>query len=615
MRNIQVLALEMIQEAKSGHGGIVMSAAPILYALYKDHVHFDVENPNWQNRDRVVLSAGHGSALLYATLFMAGFPYTIEDLKAFRKYGSKTPGHPEYDPMLGIEMTTGPLGEGVSSAVGMALGEKLEAMKNPNQVDYYVYAVCGDGDLMEGVSYEALSLAGIWQLDHLILLYDANKNSLDSSLENTFTENVMKRFLNLGFEVLSSSSDATAISMAIACAKKNSKPTVILVDTILGKDSSLENSHKAHGWVPSEEEIKILKQKWDLPKEKFAYLEKMREEFSKKIYQRSIEKEKNFPNLPSSNLQIPKEFSLKSEDMRSSFGELLNLIEPYYPLYCGSADLSSSCKNVINNGEIFSKDHYGKNIFFGVREHAMAAIMNGFALTGHDLIGSTFLAFSDYMKPAIRLSALMNLSVCYLFTHDSIRLGKDGPTHEPIEQLTTLRSIPNFSVFRPCNHEEMIQSFLYYLEKKIPCAFLISRSGKTLSTIEKVEAQKGAYIFKKEKEHCDRILLSSGEDIKLSLDVAEILENEYNLDIRIVSMPCRELFLKQEASYQNSVLNPEITYVIESATAYEMLPFVKNAKQCISLHHFGASGEEMDVLKACHFTKEEIAKTIGEGDL
>ena len=489
---IKVLGIDMIDKAGSGHPGIVLSAAPIIYTLYSRHLKINPKDDKWLDRDRFVMSAGHGSALLYSTLFMAGFDISLEDLKQFRQIDSKTPGHPEINITPGVDMSTGPLGQGFASSVGMAIAEKYlktnynQKINNTqyNIFDHNIYVLCGDGDLMEGISNEASSLAGTLKLDNLIVLYDSNDTSLDGKTNMTFTENVLEKFnaLNWNTILVKNGENIDDIDKAITQAKKSDKPTLIEVKTVLGRGSLLEGTNKTHGAPLSKEDIEQLKTKLGIRNIPFTPSNDAVEEFRNMIgnrinsvydkwndmYKEYIDLVDNetrrdfkilngeIPKLDLTNL--PKKFDNDLEEsLRVTNGKMLNLIAPTNKLLIGgSADLSSSTKTYINEGGDFSKNNYkGKNIWFGVREHAMGAILNGISLYNIRTFGSTFLSFSDYLKPAIRMSALMNLPVTYVFTHDSINIGEDGPTHQPVEQLTMLRSIPNLTVYRPCDAKEL----------------------------------------------------------------------------------------------------------------------------------------------------------------
>lgn len=648
INNIKTLGIDMISEAKSGHSGIVLGAAPIIYTLYANHMNINSSDPYWINRDRFVMSAGHGSALLYATLYMAGYDLKIEDLKQFRRIGSKTPGHPEFGVTPGVDMSTGPLGQGIASAVGMAIAEKMleekykftDGKRIKKLIDYHIYVLCGDGDLMEGISYEAASLAGTLNLDNLIILYDSNQVTLDGTTETTFKENVLERFKAMGWHTSSVKNGLVIgdINKAIHRAKQSGKPSIIEIKTIIGVGSSLAGTNQIHG-VPLEKEDKEqLKRSLGIPDTPFYVNENAKADFGKKIFTRSNPKYEewveNYRKYVSTVLEgdasklsclfknnEPIDFSgieleFQKEATRVTNGKLMNQFISKVPMMVGGcADLSSSTKVYLNNlGEFSVKNRAGRNIFFGVREHAMGAILNGLALSGFQPFGSTFLVFSDYLKPAIRMSALMNLPVTYIFTHDAINVGQDGPTHEPVEQLVSLRSIPNHYVFRPADGKEIVGSWAYILNSRKPSSLILSRVDvDPLQNSDPNGVIKGGYILKKERQTLHGILIATGSEVMTALNVSEELYQQYGLDFRIVSMPCRELFLKQEKQYQQSVLDEHVrTVVIEAGSKMGWEEFVYNSNYLITVDEFGASGTKDEVLKYCNFDYETIKRRILE---
>ena len=515
VNDIRLLSLDMINTAGSGHPGIALGAAPILYTLFAYHLKFDLERKSWCNRDRFVMSPGHGSALLYASLFYCLDEFGIEELKNFRKISSSTSGHPEYNLNNRIEMTTGPLGQGFATAVGMAIGEKyLEATFNRKKntiFDYNIYSLCSDGDLMEGISYEAASLAGTLGLDNLIVLYDSNEVSLDGSTDKYFDEDIVCRFEGMNWEVINvkNGDSVGEISSAIDKAKKSKKPVLIKVNTTIGKYSKYEGTSKIHGSLDKEDYNSIR----EILKggEAFSYSEIDRnnllkfiksgtEDYYREWYKEyemyianSNDSEKDAINLIIENEKISLDIDavvdsskiFEDKTMRDINYQIMNVIGAFVPNFMGgSADLFSSCKTYLKGKGEYSIDNYsGRNIYFGVREALMGAIMNGLALTNIRSYGSTFLTFSDYMKPEIRMSAMMNLPVTYIFTHDSIRVGEDGPTHHPIEQLGALRSIPNMSVYRPCDYKELIGSWNNILNNKEICKESISKDDNNAKDV------------------------------------------------------------------------------------------------------------------------------------
>ena len=646
INSIKVLALDMIDKAGSGHPGIVLGAAPIIYALYKDHLKAIPSNSNWINRDRFVLSAGHGSALLYSLLYHAGYDIDIEELKHFRELNSLTPGHPEYRVTPGVDASTGPLGEGIGMAVGMALAERyLRTIsniekKNSNLIDYYTYCLCGDGDLMEGVSYEALSFASAQNLNKLIILYDCNHVSLDSDTTNTFTEDIEIRFEALNFNILNvkNGNDYNEISKAIKQAKKSNRPTIIICNTTIGKDSLLEGTNKVHGKPLSKEDLNSIKTKYKITNESFTVSQEVLNYFQNTINTRvgeaykkweeeyiSIKESDNIGlhsliNLLERNTFVidfdDTKFKISdeyNEELRESNHKIMNFISPKNPFFLGgSADLSSSCKTNLDKSSIQSEDNpVGKNIYFGVREHAMGAILNGMALSNLKVFGSTFLSFSDYQKPAIRMSALMNLPVTYIFTHDSVYVGPDGPTHEPVEQLTMLRTIPNFITFRPADINEIMGSWEYILKNNCPTALVISKEKRSKNKNTNAKFVKyGAYMIRKEKYHLDGIIIATGSEVEMAMDISKELFT-MGIDTRVVSMPSMELFLKQNPKYEEQLLPKDVpTFVIEAGSSIIWNRFATKPEYIFGVNRFGMSGKTDEVIRYLKIDKNTILEKI-----
>ena len=634
---IRCLGIDMINEAKSGHPGIVLGAAPIMYTLYAHHLNFDPTNPKYFNRDRFVMSAGHGSALLYATLYMMGFPIELEDLKQFRKLGSKTPGHPEYGVTPGVDMTTGPLGQGIASAVGMAISEAYLRTKYPSLIDYYTYVLCGDGDLMEGVSYESLSLAGTLKLNKLIVLYDSNDICLDGKTNKTFTENIGMRFVSMGWNVISvnDGENYEQISKAIEDAKKSDKPTLIEVKTIIGKYSSVQGTNAAHGTPLSKDDITSIKEKLNVRDIPFTvsqntiddvkYILEQRcsnlsQKFNEQIETLSEQEQKELKYLMSDDKTILLKNLVYSppenneEPPRVTSGKVLNSIVKDNPFVLGgSADLFAANKTYITDGGDFQADNYaGKNIFFGVREHAMGAIMNGMALCGLRPYGSTFLSFSDYLKPSMRLACMMNLPVTYIFTHDSISVGEDGPTHQPVEQLLNLRSLPNIDVFRPADINEVIGTYKTIYEKtSSPAAICLSRNSlPILEGAKSSEVEKGGYVILDPPKKADGIIIASGEEVSKAIEVANRLRVK-GIEIRVVSMPNLDRFLEQTEEYIDEVLPVEIRkIVIETSPSYSWHSLIYNDKYLITLENYGASGSKNEVFKHFGFDIDSLEEKV-----
>lgn len=634
---IKSLGLDMIEEAGSGHPGIVLGAAPILYTLYLNHLRFDASNPNFYNRDRFIMSAGHGSSLLYSILYFAGYDLSLDDLKAFRRLNSKTPGHPEYKKTPGVEMTTGPLGQGFATAVGYAIAEKhTEALINKKEkvIDYNIYCLCGDGDLMEGVSYEAASIAGSLKLDNLIVLYDSNKTTMDGKIDNVFDEDITKRFESMNWTVLTTSDDPSDIDDAIIKAKEADKPTIIQVATTIGKDSSLADSNKSHSGCFDKEEISKIKTTLGVRDIPFTISNEAVEEFRSYIKERNKDLVTNFDEIkemldeeeksilnklinPDKSIKLTTLDYTKPDDneelLRISAKKVLNSYSLISPLIIGgNADTSSSTKIYLNELTSFTKDNYiGRNINFGVREHAMASIANGLALAGYRPFVSTFLSFSDYLKPALRLTALMDLPVTYIFTHDSISIGQDGPTHQPVEQLVSLRAIPNMEVFRPADSNEVIGSFKTIYENNSPSSLIIGRDAiKILESTSISATSKGGYIVHNEERKLDGVIIATGEEVTLALEVMQLLK-EKGYDLRVVSMPSIERYNSLTKEEKEELLPLGVKkFVIEKGSSYSWYSFVYKDSYLFTLDKFGASGKTEEVNSFYGFTKEEISLKI-----
>lgn len=639
---IRCLGIDMIDNAKSGHPGIVLGAAPIIYTLFAHHMRIDPKKPEFFGRDRFVMSAGHGSALLYSTLYLAGYPISLEDLKDFRKIDSITPGHPEYGVTRGVDVSTGPLGQGIATAVGMALAEsrqeELLNTSNNHLINYYTYVLCGDGDLMEGVSYEACSLAGSLHLNKLIVLYDSNDVCLDGKTNKTFNEDIQARFVSQGWNyiLVSDGEDIAGISNAIEEAKKSTdKPTLIEIKTIIGKFSKLQGTNKVHGSPLSKEDISFIKENLkvrDIPftisqncLDDMQYLIEDRcENFVSGFDKGMIELDDDRRKLLNYFMGDEKEISLNDliyeapekleESTRVTSSKILNSIVPNHKeLFGGSADLFGANKTYVDSiGDFSAENRSGGNIFFGVREHAMGSIMNGLALCGFRSYGSTFLAFSDYLKPAIRMACMMNLPVTYIFTHDSISVGEDGPTHQPIEQLSNLRTIPNLDVFRPADANEVIGSYKAILSKNVgPSVIALSRNVTPILENTKVnEVENGAYILYEPMKEAEGIIISTGEEVHLALQIAKNLQVK-GISVRVVSMPNMKRFLEKDKKYQEEILPTKIKkIVIEAGTSYIWNLFVKDTKYILSIDTFGASGKKEDVYKKYGFDLETLEEKV-----
>ena len=626
--NIKSLAIDMISSAKSGHPGIVLSSAPILYALYKYHLNVNPTNPTWYNRDRFILSAGHGSALLYSTLFMSGFNISIEDLKQFRHINSITPGHPEVNITPGVDCTTGPLGQGIATAVGCALGEKIlkeryRMNNNESLFDYNVYTLVGDGDLMEGISYEAISLAGTLNLDNIIVLYDSNNTSLDGDTSMSFTENVRLRFESLGWVtfLVKDGNNIDDINKAINKAKECSHPVLIEIKTKIGDGSILEGTNKVHGGVLSNQDIIQLKNKLDIPQEEFyynnEYLNSMKNYILNRINDKYNKYNYTFNGTINYNL-LNIDFNIdnkKVEATRDSNLVFMNYLSKNIKTFIGgSADVGSTTKTLITDlKDITSKDYSGNNIWYGVREHAMGAISNGLALSNLRPYCSTFLAFSDYLKPAMRMSALMKLPVTYIYTHDSINIGQDGPTHQPIEQMAMIRSIPNMKLYRPADIKELQGCWNMIINSNNnPSTLVLSRVETIVhDNTSIINSTRGGYIYSKNSENIEYVLVSTGTDLVYAKKIGlELLEKGYN-NFSIVSMPCIELFLEQSDEYKERIIpsNTKVI-VIEAASMFGWNRITNNHIDYITIDNFGYSGTKEEVLDKMNFSYDKVRDKV-----
>ena len=640
---IRSLVIDIINKANSGHPGMAIGSAPILYTLFTKHLNASTNNPNWINRDRFVLSSGHASSLLYAILHLAGYKLSLDDLKQFRQLNSLTPGHPEVMHTEGVDATTGPLGQGIAQAVGMALAERALAnqYKNGNKIfDHYTYVLCGDGCLQEGVSQEAISFAGHQKLNKLILFYDSNNVTLDGELGLSFSENIALRFAASNWNVINveDGNDVNAINEAIKKAKKSKdKPTIIIAKTIIGYGSSKQGTSKVHGSpLGIEDGNKTKKDVYKFDHEDFYIPLEVYEHFKNTFTSRGNEKEAKWQNDYQNYLlenkhdgeRLSRLLTLNVNDYlpdvypdfvkgsktstRVSSGKALNNYSLNIPnLIGGSADVAGSVMTKLDGGINFDYNHpNGHNINFGIREFAMACIQNGILLHGglRTYIGS-FLVFSDYMKSAIRTSALSNLPAIYLFSHDTIAVGEDGPTHQPIEHLAMLRSIPNMTVIRPCDERETYGAWHYALKNTShPVALILSRQNLSLlDTSSAKNVELGAYEITNEANPT-HMIIATGSEVELALKVKEALDND-NVHIKVVSMPSQENFLKQDETYQNQILS--LPY--DKRFSLEMLStfgWAKFAKHNIGINHFGFSAPSVDAIKEAGFDLESIIEKI-----
>ena len=647
---IRVLSADAIQKANSGHPGLPLGAAPIAYELWANHMNHNAKDPKWANRDRFILSAGHGSMLLYSLLHLYGYGLTLDDIKQFRQDGSLTPGHPEYAHTTGVEATTGPLGAGLGMAVGMAMAEAhLAAVFNKPDypvVDHYTFALCGDGCLMEGISSEALSLAGTLGLSKLVILYDSNSISIEGSTDLAFTENVQARMAAFGFQTITveDGTDMDAIGKAIEEAKADKEhPSFITIKTQIGYGCpAKQGSADAHGSPLGEENVVAMKKNlnWPKPEETFYVPDEVYthyEELSRKAAAAEKDWQKlfdayvaAFPDMKAKwdafHSDIDAEALLNDEDFwayedkpratRSLSGTMINRLKDRIPqLFGGSADLAPSNKTEMKGEGSFGKaDYSGRNIHFGVRELAMGAMTNGLALHGGVRpYAGTFFVFSDYMKPMIRLAALMGLPTTYVLTHDSIGVGEDGPTHEPIEQLAMLRSIPNVNVFRPADATETAAGwYLAVTSQKTPTALVLTRQNLPQLAGSSKDALKGAYVIADaSKAVPDAIIMASGSEVELAVNAkAELAKN--GIDVRVVSMPCLELFEQQDEAYKEQVLPKAVRarVAVEAASDFGWGKYVGLDGATVSMKSFGASAPAGTLFKKFGFTTENVVETV-----
>lgn len=648
INTIRVLSAEAIEKANSGHPGLPLGAAPAAFTLFNEHLKHNPKNPVWINRDRFILSAGHGSMLLYSLLNLYGYGLKIEDLENFRQFDSLTPGHPEYMHTKGVEASTGPLGQGIAMGVGMAIAERhLAALFNKddnNLIDHMTYILCGDGCLQEGISNEASSLAGTLKLNKLVVLYDSNNITIEGDTGVAFTENVRARYEALGWNTLyvEDGNDIEAISKAIAEAKKSSdKPTLIEIKTKIGFGATgKEGTAGAHGAPLGAESLAALRKNLtyeeegfnvsqdvlDYMKEKCEELDKHEEDWYKQLevykakYKADYDKLMSFYDAEVSEevLKAMTDIELKDDASRASSGKVLNKVSHVLEnIIGGSADLGPSNKSVMNDEKYFSSEcPEGRNIHFGVREHAMAAICNGILLHGGlRSYAATFLVFSDYMKPSIRLASLMSLPAIYILTHDSIGVGEDGPTHQPIEHLAMLRSIPNINVIRPADSREVIYAWQSALmSKETPTCLILSRQGLKLLDNSSEEALKGGYIVHKEaKDVIDAIIIATGSEVALSIEAAKDLEAK-GKSIRVVSMPSQEIFLNQDKEYIEKIL-PSSVKARVSVEALSTMPwgkFVGLEGTAIGIDRFGSSALGKVLFEKYGITKEHVEEEVSK---
>ncbi|MCP3026028.1 transketolase [Halobacillus sp. A5] len=651
INTIRTLTIDAVEKANSGHPGMPMGAAPMAYTLWTQFMNHNPENSDWFNRDRFVLSAGHGSMLLYSLLHLSGYNVSIDDLKEFRQWDSKTPGHPEFGHTDGVEATTGPLGQGLAMSTGMAMAEAHLAAKynrgDFNVVDHYTFAICGDGDLMEGVSQESASLAGHLGLGKLIVLYDSNDISLDGDLNRSFSESVEKRYEAYGWQVIrvEDGTNIDEITKAIENAKQNTdQPTMIEVKTVIGYGSPNKSGKSAsHGAPLGGDEVTATKEYYKWNHEPFHVPQEVYEDFSQKVKENGSKKEAEWNDLYSEYEQAYPELAqeLKSAKegklpegweqslpvfepgkdelaTRAASGEVINSLSKAIPYFFGgSADLAGSNKTAVKEEEDFSRHNYaGRNIWFGVREFAMASALNGMALHGGlKIYGGTFFVFSDYLRPALRLSAIMNLPVNYVLTHDSVAVGEDGPTHEPIEQLSSLRAVPNLCVVRPADGNETSAAWRLALESNTtPNALVLTRQG--LPTLEGTKekayegVKRGAYVLvDSDKETPDGILLASGSEVQLAVNAQKELKSKGH-DVRVVSVPSFDRFHAQDEDYKEAVLpdNVRKRLAVEMGASFGWERYVGLDGAVIGIDRFGASAPGNTIIENFGFTVNNVVK-------
>lgn len=649
VNSIRVLAADAIQKANSGHPGLPLGSAPMAYELWANHMNHNPKDPKWENRDRFILSGGHGSALLYSLLHFFGYGITIEDMKNFRQLGSKTPGHPEYGHTVGVEATTGPLGAGMAMAVGMAMAEKhLAATFNKENfpvVDHYTYVLGGDGCMMEGISYEAFSLAGTLGLEKLIVLYDSNNISIEGDTNIAFRENVRQRFESFGFhtQLVEDGNDLDAIGKAIEAAKaEKGRPSMIEIKTKIGAGCpAKEGKASAHGEPLGVENVAALRANlgiadngpFVLDQDVYDHFAKLAEEKATvedawnalftdycKTYPEMKELWDNYHNTDNAKClydldEFWNSFD-KPEATRNVSGKLLNIINNVVPnMFGGAADLAPSTKTNMKDAGDFSKENpLGKNIHFGIREIAMAAIGNGIALHGGlRPFVSTFFVFSDYVKPMARLSALMGVPLTYVLTHDSIGVGEDGPTHEPIEQLAMLRAMPNFYVYRPADATECAAAWYFATNKKdAPTALVLSRQNLPQLDGSSQEALKGGYILEDStKDAPDAIIIATGSEVSLAVEAKKELAAE-NIDVRVVSMPCMDLFEDQPDEYKNAVLPKNVTarVGVEALSEFGWGKYIGINGEFVGMKSFGASAPGNQLFEHFGITKDAVVAAV-----
>lgn len=649
INTVRILAADAVQKANSGHPGTPMGLAPVGHILWSESMNYHPRNPEWENRDRFILSCGHACMLQYSFLYLTGYPIVLDDIKKFRQLHSKTAGHPEYGLLPGIEVTTGPLGQGFANGVGFAIAQKYLAARYNKPgfeiFNYKIYTLCSDGDMMEGISSEAASIAGHLQLGNMIYLYDDNHITIEGNTNIAFDEDLVQRFEAYGWhvQVLADGNDLDALSAAIKNAQKETqRPSLIKVRTHIGYGSpNKEDTAAAHGSPLGESEVKLVKENFGFDPDQYFVVPDEVLNYYREAGKKGIDKEKDWNVLYKSYkekyTELANEYELLAsgklpegwkqnlpvfkagQEMatRKASGKVLNAIADYLPnLIGGSADLAPSTDTYLEKYKSFSAENYdGRNFHFGIREHAMGAILNGLALNKYFIpYGATFLIFSDYMRPAIRLAAIMKIHTIYVFTHDSIAVGEDGTTHQPVEQLIGLRSVPNVTVIRPADANETVQAWRVAMEHAGgPVALILTRQGIPVIDQGKytkaIELEKGAYILSDSETQPDIILIGTGSEVQLLLAAQQKLK-EQNIAARVVSMPSWELFEKQDKAYKEKILPGSLRkrLAVEAGSPLGWHKYVTDEGDVIGITRFGESAPGEEVMKAYGFTVENVVK-------
>ena len=640
--NIRAIIAQTISNANSGHTGSALSATPMLFSLFNDHLTFNPKDTNFFGRDRLVMSAGHTSALYYTLLHLFGYDISIDDLKSFRKYKSRTPGHPEYEVTPGVETSTGPLGQGIANAVGLAIGETIFASnfntKDIRLFDNYTYCYTGDGCLMEGVAVEACSVAGTLKLNKLILLYEDNNITIDGTRTISNGEDTARKFEAMGWNVIQvkNGNDSIACSKAIASAKNSSKPTIIIFKTIIGYGTELQGKPSIHAHPLSKDELETYLNKLGINGE--FKIDSEVYESAKTAIEKNIQKYNNWNELfktyatkyPENYKNLKNYLSAKTCNYEKVLSNLINanlssgrdmsgfilneLSKIFTSLVGGAADVAASTKALINDAEFYSSENrLGRNIHYGIREHSMGSISNGIALyLKQPVFDSTFFVFSNYMIPSIRMRSMMNLPILSIFTHDSINVGQDGPTHQPIETLTTLRSIPNYLMYRPATPAEAVAGYKLFFDTNKPVGLAFSKtnlSNWSLSTID--SAERGGYVIYESKSKPKIEIFATGTEVELAIQVADFYSD---LGVRVISMPCESLFASQEKTYKNKVLlkNPMLKIAIEASNDNVWYKYIGEDGLLINVTDYQYSGSGTEVYQNAGFSKESIISKINK---